>query len=156
MPGFTAVKLTWANYRASSYGPYKEHIVSIPCLWDGSLYLYVPLIYVTTDAAMAAGRETGGWPKKIADIDLRRLGNSFELTFVRGDAEVTAKVDVGGKLFSTPLPANDPVSLGFPYNMTLVLPEPSGEPQATVPLPTMSLRLIPRASVREQSLRLHN
>lgn len=143
MPGFAAIKLTWANYRDSSYGPYKEFIVSISCLHKGELYLYVPFIYVTTDAAMAAGRESGGWPKKIADIVLKRIGNCFELYFARGKAEITAKLDAGGKLFSTPLPAKKPVMLGYPYNMTLVLPEPTGKIQRTVPLPTMSLRLIP-------------
>lgn len=113
------------------------------CLYKGELYLYVPFIYVTTDAAMAAGREAGGWPKKIAEIDLKRIGNSFELYFARGKAEVTAKLDVDRKLFSTPLPANEPVLLGYPYNMTLMLPAPTGKPQETVPLPTASLRMIP-------------
>jgi len=143
LPGFAGVKVTWANYRNSSYGPYKEFIVSIPCLYQGELYLYVPFIYVTTDAAMAAGRETGGWPKKLADIDLKRIGNTFELSFFRNKAEITAKLDVGGKLFSTPLPAKAPVKLAYPYFMTLVLPPPTGKTQETVPLPTMSLRLIP-------------
>jgi acetoacetate decarboxylase len=143
LPGFAGVKVTWANYRNSSYGPYKEFIVSIPCLYEGELYLYVPFIYVTTDAAMAAGRETGGWPKKLADIDLKRIGNTFELSFFRNKAEITAKLDVGGKLFSTPLPAKAPVELGYPYFMTLVLPPPTGKTQETVPLPTMSLRWIP-------------
>jgi len=143
LPGFAAVKLTWANYRQSTYGPYHEFIVSIPCLWKGELYLYVPYIYVTTDAAMAAGRETGGWPKKIADIDLKRVGDSLALTFDRGDAEVTAKMEIAGKILSTPLPKDKPPFLGYPYNMTLVLPKPTGKPQETVPLPTMSLRVIP-------------
>lgn len=143
LPGFAAVKVTWANYRHSTYGPYKEFIVAIPCLFKGELYLYVPFIYVTTDAAMAAGRETGGWPKKIGDIDLKRIGDSFQLTFSRGDASTSAELTVGSKLFSTPLPAKEPVVLGYPYNMTMVLPQPTGKPQESVPLPTLQIRLIP-------------
>ena len=34
-------------------------------------------------------------------------------------------MQVGGKLFSTPLPANNAVSLPYPYNMTLPLPPPT-------------------------------
>jgi hypothetical protein len=41
------------------------------------------------------------------------------------------------------LPANTAVRLPYPYNMTFPLPAPTAQPQATVPLPTMSLKLIP-------------
>ena len=143
LPGFSAVKHVWANYRDSSFGPYKELIVAIPCLFKGEMYLYVPFIYVTNDAALAAGREMGGWPKKIADIRMERAGNDWRLSFSRNGAELNATVKVGYKLFSTPLSADKPVSLPYPQNMTLPLPAPTGKPQGTVPFPTLQLKVIP-------------
>jgi len=143
LDGFSAVKHIWANYRDSSFGPYHELIITIPCLIDGEMMLYVPYIYVTTDAAMAGGREIGGWPKKIADIQMERAGNAYRLTFKRGDMELSTTATVGNKIFSTPLPADEPVALSYPQNMTLPLPPPTGEPQKAVPLPTLSLKWIP-------------
>jgi len=49
----------------------------------------------------------------------------------------------GRKLFSTPLPADKPVSLPYPYNMTLPLPPPTGKPQEDFPFPVMTIRLFP-------------
>ena len=144
LPGYSAVKQVWARYRDSSFGPYNEFFIVIPALHQGQVSLYNPLIYVDRDSAMAGGREIGGWPKKIADIRLERSGNEFRLSFSRnGQQLVSAEMQVGSKLFSTPLPANTAVRLPYPYNMTFPLPAPTAQPQATVPLPTTSLKLIP-------------
>ena len=143
LPGYSAVKHIWAHYRKSSVGPYNELIVAIPCLYKGKMWLYVPLIYVTTDQAMASGREVGGWPKKIADIRLERAGNTYRLLFKRHGMELSATATVGHKLFSTPLPAKKAVTLPYPQNMTLPLPKPTGEPQKSIPLPTLTLKYIP-------------
>ena len=144
LPGYSAVKQIWARYGDSSFGPYNELFVLIPALHRGQLSLFNPLIYVDTDSAMSGGREIGGWPKKIADIRLERFGNEFKLSFTRnGKRLVSAEMQVGSKLFSTPLPANTPVSLSYPYSMTLPLPAPTGQPQASVPFPTMTVKLIP-------------
>ena len=64
LPGYAAVKQVWAHYRNSSVGPYNEFIVLLPCLYKGQMFLNCPLIYVDTDVAMAAGRETGVWRPK--------------------------------------------------------------------------------------------
>jgi acetoacetate decarboxylase len=93
---------------------------------------------------MAAGREIGGWPKKIGEISMERFGNDFKLSFSRnGQRLVSAEMQVGSKLFSTPLPADKAVTLSYPYNMTFPLPPPTGQPQPTVPLPTMTIKLFP-------------
>jgi len=106
--------------------------------------LYNPLIYVDRDSAMAGGREIGGWPKKIGDIRMQRFGNEYKLSFGRnGQNLVSAEMQIGSKLFSTPLPANTPVRLSYPYNMTFPLPAPTARPQATVPLPTTTLKMLP-------------
>ena len=142
-PGYSAVKIIWAKYRNSSVGPYNELIVAIPCLYGKQMWLYVPLIYVTTDRAMASGREIGGWPKKLANIDIKRVGKNFELTFERHGMELSCTATVGHKLFSTPLPADKPVAMPYPYSMTLPLPPPTGSEQPAVPLPTLTFKYIP-------------
>jgi acetoacetate decarboxylase len=144
LPGYSAVKQIWAHYRDSSMGPYDEFIAAIPCLYNGEMYLHVPFIYVNTDTALASGREIGGWPKKLADIRMDRVGNEYRCSLDRrGERIASVSMNVGGKLFSTPLPADKPVSLPYPYNMTLPLPPPTGKPQASVPFPTTTLKLVP-------------
>jgi len=143
LPGYSLVKHIWAHYRKSSVGPYNELVIAIPCLYQGKMWLYVPLIYVTTDSAMSSGREVGGWPKKIADIRLERVGNTYQLRFNRHGMELSATATVGYKLFSTPLPAHKPVLLSYPQNMTFPLPKPTGKPQKSIPLPTLTLKYIP-------------
>ena len=144
LPGYSAVKQVWARYGDSSFGPYNEFFVVIPALHQGQVSLYNPLIYVDRDSAMAGGREIGGWPKKMGEISMERFGNEFRLSFSRnGQRLVSAEMQVGSKLFSTPLPANKEVRLSYPYNMTFPLPAPTAQPQATVPMPTTTFKLIP-------------
>ena len=144
LPGYSAVKQVWAHYRDSSMGPYDEFILTIPCLYQGEMYLHVPFIYVNTDTAMASGREIGGWPKKLADIRMERVGDEYRCTLDRrGERIASARMHVGGKLFSTPLPADKAVSLPYPYNMTLPLPPPTGKPQESVAFPTTTFKLVP-------------
>ncbi len=61
----------FAEYGFSTLGPYNEFVSFIHVEDEsGTSGLYVPYIYVTNDAAMAAGREILGAPKKIADISI--------------------------------------------------------------------------------------
>lgn len=144
LPGYSAVKQVWAHYRDSSFGPYDEFILTIPCLHNGELYLYVPFIYVDNDSAMVGGREIGGWPKKYGKISMERVGDDYSCTLDRrGERIASAKMHVGGKLFSTPLPADKPVSLPYPYDITMPLPPPTGKEQETVPFPTSTLKWVP-------------
>jgi hypothetical protein len=144
LPGYAAVKQVWAHYRESSVGPYHELIITIPCLYKREMHLYVPLIYVTTDEAMSSGREVGGYPKKIGDIRMEQFGNEWRLSFSRGGQQLlSANMKSGRKLFSTPLPADKPVSLPYPFNLTMPLPPPTGKPQENFPFPIMTLRLFP-------------
>jgi acetoacetate decarboxylase len=144
LPGYAAVKQVWAHYRESSVGPYDELIILIPCLYKGQMYVFNPLIYVTTDEAMASGREVGGYPKKIGDIHMEQFGNEWRLSFSRGrERLLSASMRTGRKLFSTPLPADNPVNLPYPYNLTLPLPPPTGKPQESFPFPVMTVKLFP-------------
>lgn len=150
LPGYALVKQVWAHYRDSSFGPYNEFMPIIPCLFDGQMFLDVPLIYVDNDAAMAGGREIGGWPKKMAHIEFDRVGNEYRCTLDRrGQRLASASMKIGGPLFSTPLLADKPVSLPYPYNMTFPLPAPTGNPQEDVALPTSTIKFFPGVGAGE-------
>jgi Acetoacetate decarboxylase (ADC)/SnoaL-like domain len=144
MPGKSLVKLLFADYRKTSIGPYKELVVQIPALHQGKLSLYVPLIYVDSDRAIASGREMGGFPKKLATISMERYGSDWDAYLERdGTRIISLSSRRGSSLVSTPLPADKPVVLPFPYNMTFPLPPPTGQPQDFIPLPLTSLQVIP-------------
>lgn len=144
LPGYSAVKHVWASYPETSFGPYDEFFPGIPCLFEGQLFIYVPFIYVNNDSACAAGREIGGWPKKMANIRMDRVANEYRCSIERrGKQFASGSMKVGGKLFSTPLPADKSVTLGFPYNMTFPLPPATGKEQPDVALPSASLKLFP-------------
>jgi acetoacetate decarboxylase len=64
-----------------------EVIVSLPVLYKGQLFLYVPYVYVDTDSAMLAGREFGGYPKKFAHIEMRHFGSLLLGTMSRGSMQ---------------------------------------------------------------------
>ncbi len=154
LPGQAAVNLLFAKYRENDeIGPYMEVVVAIPVLADGIPYLYVPAIYVDNDAAMAAGREFGGYPKKLANITMRNYGDLYLNHMSRGTMQektsdpnfsdlASSSVTKAGRLFSVPLPAENINQLPFPYNMLLPLPAATGEPQNFI-LPTMGLRYLP-------------
>ena len=154
MPGQSAASLIFAKYRENDQtGPYMEAIVTIPVLFKGTPFLYVSAIYVDTDSALTAGREFGGYPKKIADIEMYNYGNLFLSRLSRATTQektadpqfydlASSSVTKGSVLFSVPLPANNIKQLPFPYNMLLPLPKATGKPQPYV-LPTIGLRTIP-------------
>jgi len=153
MPGQSAASLVFAKYRECELGPYMEVIISIPVLHKGQVYSYVPAIYVDNDAALLAGRELGGYPKKMAHITMRNYGNLFLSHMSRGSMQektadpnfsdvASSSVTKGGKLFSVPLPADKTVQLPFPYSLLLPMPPATGKPQ-NYTLPTMGLRRFP-------------
>jgi hypothetical protein len=154
LPGQAPVTLTFAKYReVDTIGPYMEAIVSIPVLYKGALYLYVPAIYVDTDAALLAGRELGGYPKKLANITMRNYGDLYVNEISRPTMQkktsdpmlsdlASSSVKKGGRLVSIPLPADKINPLPFPYNMLVPLPKATGKPQNYV-LSTMGLRYFP-------------
>ncbi len=60
-----------ADYGASTLGPYCEFVSLLQVTDDDGIPgMYIPYIYVTNDAALAAGRELLGAPKKLADISV--------------------------------------------------------------------------------------
>jgi acetoacetate decarboxylase len=73
-----------SRYSYSTVGTYNEHI-SLIIVRDvnGEMGYYIPYIYVTNDAAMAAGRELAGAPKKMADIKLETEYDMIQATLER-------------------------------------------------------------------------
>jgi len=61
--------LVFASYPSSNLGPYDEVVLYLDVVFRGRPLQFAAFLYVTTDAAMAAGREMGGYPKKIARIE---------------------------------------------------------------------------------------
>lgn len=57
--------------------PFKELVVLVPVRVGDVEGNYVPYIYVTTDEALIPGREIAGFPKKLAQIEWGREGNTF-------------------------------------------------------------------------------
>ena len=153
LPGQVAASVVFAKYRECDLGPYMEVIVSLPVLHKGELYGYIPAIYVDNDAALLAGRELGGYPKKMAHITMRNYGNLFLSHMSRGSMHektadpnfsdlASSNVTKGDKLLSVPLAADTAVQLPPPYDLLLPQPAPTGEPQDYV-LKTMALRRVP-------------
>ncbi len=62
-----------SHYSFSTVGEYYEYLTVIQVEDEqGDMGYYIPYIYVTNDAALAAGRELAGAPKKLAKIELIR------------------------------------------------------------------------------------
>jgi acetoacetate decarboxylase len=70
------------DYPSSTFGPYHEAVLGIQCSWEGVGHSYIAHIVVDTAPPLVGGREIWGFPKKIADIDLRQ-----ENEFVCGSVE---------------------------------------------------------------------
>lgn len=67
-----------AYYPFSTFGPYYEALQGLECLWGGEMRTYIAQIFVTTEAALAGGREIWGDPKKFAHIELRQENELFQ------------------------------------------------------------------------------
>jgi acetoacetate decarboxylase len=69
LPDPPTAGLVFASYPSSNLGPYDEVVLFLDVIFKGRPLQFAAFLYVTSDAAMAAGREMGGYPKKIARIE---------------------------------------------------------------------------------------
>lgn len=82
-----------ADYGASTLGAYREFVSFVAAVDDeGTEGLYIPYIYVTNDAALAAGREVLGAPKKLADISVDVGAAAVQGVLARPAGQVLAQV----------------------------------------------------------------
>lgn len=73
-----------SRYSFSTLGAYNEEVSAIMVKdVHGEMGYYIPYIYVTNDAALAAGREIAGAPKKLAEIKLENKLDLIEATLDR-------------------------------------------------------------------------
>jgi len=80
--------VVFADYPDTTIGPYREVVVLVGADRQASPGLFCPLIYVDSDAALCAGREIWGFPKKLADIEVEQDGNAVRARLVRGGVEL--------------------------------------------------------------------
>ena len=111
--------LVFATYPESSLGPYSEVVLFLDAVYRKRSVKYGAHLYVTTDVAMAAGREMGGFPKKIAAIDISG-GPDFRATLERpaGLLLASGSIEVAEK-------PDGPYSPTFNYLTLRVIPSPT-------------------------------
>jgi acetoacetate decarboxylase len=112
----TAV-LVLVEHPWTTSGPFNEAIQFLICAYKGRTVQYVPHILVNSDVAMAAGRESYGYPKKIAHIE-----------FVRENEILACWVER---------------PRGFRICSGLIRPEQPLDPSVLQSVPTVCLRVIP-------------
>ena len=88
--------LVVGKYPSSPFGPYLEALQMVACQYQGTNLLYMARMFVTSDAAMAAGREIRGFPKKLGHIELDVTNGAIHAVVERPTGvricEVTARV----------------------------------------------------------------
>jgi acetoacetate decarboxylase len=95
----------FANYPRTNFDlVYKESGLFLRALYNGEEGSYCLSMPVTNDMAMASGRETRGFPKKMADIHFKREGQTVEgWTERRGVRFMEVRAKLTGKF-------NDPAA----------------------------------------------
>ena len=91
-----------ANYPRTNFDvTYRESALFLRAEFEGEEGGYCLSMPVTSDIAMAGGREIFGFPKKIANIELNREGDTFEgwterrgIRFMEIRAKMTGKLNV--------------------------------------------------------------
>lgn len=80
------VRITFATYLETPVGPYKELMQGLECAWDGDAMAFIGKIVLDNDAALAAGREALGYPKKLASVTWSERGREIEVAVERRGA----------------------------------------------------------------------
>ena len=70
-------------YPASAFGPYHEAVTYVRVKFGGALYMYAPMMFASSEGAVAAGRELWGFAKKFAVMDQARLSDQVVFTAER-------------------------------------------------------------------------
>lgn len=74
-----------------TFGPHDAAYAFIECEFEGEPYLYEAFLWVTSESAMAAGREFWGDSKKLGDISLRPVKEEIVGTLGRTDSAPIAR-----------------------------------------------------------------
>jgi acetoacetate decarboxylase len=118
--------VAFASYPWSSLGAYLEVVQILNVLYKGKPTRYAVHLYVTTDQAMGAGREVGGYPKKLAKIAFQ-YDTAFQGRVERPD---------GLTLATGVMRPEEKLPLAFPitndYLCLRLIPSPIANAQPTV------------------------
>jgi acetoacetate decarboxylase len=116
-----------AEYGASTLGTYSEFTSFVQVVdEEGAMGMYVPYIYVTNDAAMAAGREVLGAPKKLASIELSMTYDTVQGTMERPDRKRLATLTMKPGARVEPGLIETVMAPGTPLYSLRHLPAPPG------------------------------
>ncbi len=69
--------VTVADYHFSTFGPYPETILAVPCLLDGEPVSYTHYLFTDQEAPLIAGREVWGYAKKLAHIEIMNQSEEY-------------------------------------------------------------------------------
>lgn len=83
LPEAPSRAVVFADYPDTTIGPYREVVVLASVDRNGTPGMFCPLIYVDSDAALCAGREIWGFPKKLAHIEIEQDGDEIRAQLVR-------------------------------------------------------------------------
>lgn len=118
--------LVFASYPMSSLGPYDEVVQFVDVVYQKQKFQYAAHLYVTSDAAMASGREMGGYPKKMARIEFLP-GSAVTATMDRPSG---LRICTGTMRPEVRVPAPMPMDLDY---LTLrIIPSPQLDAPPTV------------------------
>lgn len=118
--------VTFLSYPETDFQhPFNEAMVMLPVQVDGEVGTYIPYIYVNTDEALIPGREIAGFPKKLADVEWGRDGNSVSGSVTRwGKKILSFEGKVDGPLPDMGDDGGLPETPSFNYKL---IPGPAGE-----------------------------
>ncbi len=112
--------LVFAQYPNSTLGAYDEFVLYLLATFRGKKVKYGAHLYVTTDTAMAAGREMGGFPKKIAVININRgPGDAYRASLERPAGQILVEATLNAVDPPSPVP-----DIALDYLTLRLIPSP--------------------------------
>jgi acetoacetate decarboxylase len=118
-PPIVSIRLFDAPF--TTLGPYSAAVIKLGCLWQGQPKAFVCYQLVTSDSAMAAGREIWGYPKKIGTIEIVK-DNQFITAIVERPKNIrlcTALIKPEEPIDETAIPSEVP-QLGPAINLKVI------------------------------------
>jgi acetoacetate decarboxylase len=105
---FAIAEVVFAKYPFSNIGAYNEVAQTVVVSYQGTVGAYAIRLHVTNDQAMAAGREIGGFPKKLGTITFDEGASLFStlesppgLRICSGELDPLQPVQDGGRRSTT-------------------------------------------------------
>jgi len=139
---------------SSLYGSYNEVVLAPLVLYQNQPHLFISYIYVDNDAALTAGREIWGFPKKFANMKLEIKGESVEASLERptGRKLISAQMRIERQAKLEELQSSGIGS--SPTLLLKIIPNPDAESKPSIELVKVEVKMMPRVSTSDNSLEL--